>query len=439
MPSVDLDRRRAATGSRRDTPAWPWEDPALKGATAAVQEHLRRSCPGLLDPTDTGPRARAELDAAIRSFLSDHPALWPPGWDLDALCREVGAHVAGLGPLAALLERPGVSEVMANRYDDVWVEVEGRLERAPVRFRDEAHLFSVAQRVLAPLGVELSALHPLAEGRLPGNLRVAASVPPASPNTSLSLRLPALGALTTEEYVRRGSASPELLEFLQACARGRANLLIAGPTGGGKTTLLRYLGAHLDPGARLVVLEQVAELGLEELHPHVVSLEAHPPGPEGRGGVSLSDLLHHALHRRPDYLVVGEVLGPEALYLLMAMATGHPGACTVHAQSPARLFDRLVLAMLMARLEVSRDELFRQLCEAVDVVAFVERLADGSRKVTQVSEVGGLERGEPALRTIFRFHATEVSAVAVRGRFEQVAAPSLRLREKLARWGVYLP
>ncbi len=438
MAAVNLDRHRG-TGCDARAPVWPWEDPDLKRTTAAVQEHLRRQGPTRLNPSAAGLPAQSELATIVRLFLSDHPALWPPGWDLETLCREVTAHVSGLGPLTFLLSQPGVSEIMVNRYDQVWVEVEGRLSRVPVRFRDEEHLFSVAQRILAPLGVELSALHPLAEGRLPGNLRVAASMPPAASHTTLSLRLPSVGALTAEEYARRGSASPELLAFLQACARGRANLLIAGPTGGGKTTLLRYLGAHLDPGARVVVMEQVAELGLEDLHPHVISLEAHPPGPEGRGGVDLSDLLGHALHRRPDYLVVGEVLGPEALYLLMAMATGHPCACTVHARNIARLFDRLVLAMLMARLEVSQDELFRQLCEAVDVVAFVERLSDGSRKVTHVAEVLGANKGEPVLHTLFRFHPDQVDTMEVRGTFAQVAAPSGQLRDKLAGWGVTLP
>lgn len=441
MPGVDLDRWRragAAPAGGGDPPP-PWDHPQVRAATAAVQDHLRRTRAGLLDPTATDAAFRQELAAAVRAFLDGRRDLWPPGWSLDQIAGEVLAHISGLGPLGPLLDDPAVAEVMVNAPDQVWVERHGRLERVPVRFRDDAHVLGVAQRLLAPLGVELSASQPLAEGRLPGNIRLAASVPPASPRPTFSLRLPARNPLGTDDYVERGTATHEMLAFLQACARGRANLLIAGPTGSGKTTLLRYIGQHLDPTARVVVLEQVPELGLEQLHPHAVSLVAHPPGPEGRGGVDLADLLRHALHRRPDYLVVGEVLGAEAITLLAALASGHAGACTVHAAAPERVFDRLALAMLTARLDISRAELLHQAAEAIDVVCFIERMADGSRKLTHIAEVAGAGPGGPEVRPLWRFQPHESSPVAVRGRFLAVGAPSDRLRARLARWGVYLP
>jgi len=227
-----------------------------------------------------------------------------------------------------------------------------------------------------------------------------------------------------------------MLGFLQAVVRGRGNLLIAGPTGTGKSTLLRYLGGYFDPAARIVVLEQIAELGLEQYHPHVVALEARAPAAEGRAGLAMADLLQHALHRRPDYIVVGEVLGPEAVQLLMAMATGHPGVSTVHAQSPARLFDRLSLAMLQARLQIGSQDLLRYLAEAVDVVAYIERMADGSRKITMISETIGFADGNPVLRTLYRFVPEAVTAAGVVGNFWQEAEASAHLLAKLARWGV---
>ncbi|MGE5673465.1 MAG: CpaF family protein [Mycobacterium leprae] len=417
----------------------PWDDEGLRRVTHAIQAILRQEHPELLNPSKPTAQIQAELLTQIQLYISRDPALQLPGISVGLLARQVFDYVAGLGPIASLLERPALSEIMVNRYDDVWIEVEGRLQRvAGLCFRDDTHVFNVAQRVLAPLGIELSAARPLAQGRLPGNVRVAASMPPASVCTTLSIRKPALDQLTTEEYLKRGTATLEMLQFLQKVVRGRGNLLIAGPTGTGKSTLLRYLGSYFDPTARILVLEQLAELGLERYHPHVVSLEARALEGDGRAGPTMADLLQHALHRRPDYIVVGEVLGPEALQLLMAMATGHPGASTVHAQSPARLFDRLSLAMLQARLQISHQELLRYLAEAVDVVAYIERLADGSRKITMISEIEGMKDGNPVLRTLFRFVAESVNAERVTGSFWREHDPSDRLGAKLARWGVAL-
>jgi pilus assembly protein CpaF len=414
----------------------PWDDEGVRRVTTQIQQALRRDCPGLLNPAEIAVGQQQELMTRIQSYLSGDPALRLPGIPIGVLAHMVFDYVAGLGPVGALLERADVSEIMVNRYDDIWIEVDGRLQRMQgMSFRDDTHVFYVAQRVLAPLGVELSAARPLASGRLPGNIRVAASMPPAGSYTTFSIRKPAIDELTTEEYLRRGTASPQMLAFLQAVVRGRGNLLIAGPTGTGKSTLLRYLGGFFDPTARVVVLEQIAELGLERYHPHVLSLEARS---QGEGGMSMADLLQHTLHRRPDYIVVGEVLGPEAVQLLMAMATGHPGASTVHAQSPARLFDRLSLAMLQARLQISNQDLLRYLAEAVDVVAYIERMADGSRKLTMVSEIEGYKDGSPVLRTLYRFVPELVTPELVQGSYWPDRPPSRRLQEKLARWGVLL-
>ncbi len=441
MPSIDLLERLAAPRPVDDAGEVrrPWDDEAVRRVTARIQQALLRDCPGLLNPTDIPAGTQQELLARIQSYLTEDPSLQIPGVPVGTLAHQVFDYVAGLGPVGALLEQADISEIMVNRFDDVWIEKEGHLHRLPgVTFRDDTHVFYVAQRVLAPLGIELSAARPLAEGRLPGNIRVAASMPPAGPHTTLSIRKPAMERLSTEEYVRRGTASEEMLTFLQRTVRGRANVLIAGPTGTGKTTLLRYLGGYFDPAARIVVLEQTAELGLDRYHPHVIQLEARRSGTERHASLDMSELLQHALHRRPDYIVVGEVLGPEAVQLLMAMATGHPGASTVHAQSPSRLFDRLSLAMLQARLQITNQDLLRYLAQAVDVVAYIERMADGSRKITLISEIEGYREDGPVLRTLYRFVPETVSEQRVDGSFWQEREPSERLRDKLARWGVQI-
>lgn len=439
MPSIDFvhraDRRRAA--GEPATPAQPWEDAALKRVTARVQEVLREDCPTLLESANLEEGARREILARIQSLLAGNPDLHVRGYTQALLAQHILDYVAGLGPLQPLLHRPEVSEIMVNRWDDVWVEVSGRLQRAPeVRFRDDMHVFYLAQRVLAPLGIELSAAAPLATGRMAGNIRVAASMPPVSPYCSLNIRKPSLEHLTREEYLRHGFAAPEMLDLLEAAARGRANILIAGPTGTGKSTLLRYLGHFFPREARLLLLESTAELGLDQFHPHVLAFECRGAGHDGRHGVDMEQILIHALHRRPDYIIVGEVRGAESLQLLMAMATGHPGASTVHAESPDRLFDRLALAILQARLAINNDQVLKYLAEAVDLVAYVERMADGSRKLTALAEIEGFQDGNPVLRSLYQFEPRLVSPERVEGDFCPVHPCSGRLRRKLSRWGV---
>lgn len=440
MPSVDVLGRLGRAGQQSPAPmpdSLSWENPDLKRITAMVQEALRKDSADLLKSSFLSQSAREELRFRIRQLLTETNGILGAFTDLHAAVDAVYDYVAGLGPLQPLVDRGEISEVMVNRWDDVWIELEGKLVHEPaIRFRDDTHVFYVAQRVLGPIGVPFSAATPLASGRLPGNIRVSASMPPATPFCTLNIRKPALPAISTEDYLRRGTASQGILEVLQAAARGRANILIAGPTGTGKTTLLRYCGQYYPPKSRILVLEQVAELGLERYHPHVVAFECQPERPGVEPTYGMEDLLIHALHRRPDYIVVGEVRGAESLQMLMAMATGHPGTATVHAESPQRLFDRIALAILQCRLQVSLDQVLRYLAEAVDLVVYVERMHDGSRRITHLAEIDGYRDGNPVLHPLWIFETDDEVAETVNGRFIEVGQMTPRLRQKLHRWGV---
>ncbi|MDB4893918.1 MAG: hypothetical protein JWN15_180 [Firmicutes bacterium] len=443
MPTIILqeriERRRQAAVSAPDQQRNPWDDPALKRITSRVQQYLRENFPQLLQEANLTPQSRREIQGRIEGYLLERRDAAVPGYTHAKLVERIYDHVAGLGPLQALLEQSELSEIIVNRWDDVWIERHGKLERMPeVQFRDDTHVFYVAQRVLGPLGIELSAASPLATGRLEGNVRVAASVPPVTPFCTLNVRKPSIENLSTESYLKSDFASAEMLTLLQLAARGRANLLVAGPTGTGKSTLLRYLGQYFPREARLLVLESTAELGLERYHPHVLNMECRHGGKDDKHVIDMEQLLIHALHRRPDYIIVGEVRGPESLQLLMAMATGHPGASTVHAESPERLFDRLALAILQARLTIQNDEVLKYLTEAVDLVAYVERMADGSRRLTHLSEIEGFRDGSPVLRHLYRFEPDLVTPEKVLGRFVPVHPPSERFKRKLARWGVFV-
>ena len=333
-----------------------------------------------------GRAPQAELCEEIRELIASEAALLGPV-DRTAVETRMVRDTVGLGPLEELLADPAVEEVMVNGPNCVYVERSGRIEPTEVAFADEEALRNTIERILAPLGRRLDELSPMVDARLPDGSRVNVVIPPlAVDGPALSIRRFGAQRPGPAELVELGTLSPGQCEALEAAVGGRRSILVSGGTGSGKTTLLNALSSFVDPGERVVTIEDAAELRLQQ--PHVVRLESRPAGVEGRGEVTVRDLVRNALRMRPDRIVIGEVRGPEALDLLTALNTGHDGALsTVHANSPGDALARLETLALMAGLGLPHEAIAEQVQRGIDLVVHLERSTGGARRVTEIAEV----------------------------------------------------
>jgi pilus assembly protein CpaF len=334
-----------------------------------------------------GAAPRGELRDTVVALVDDEAALLGPAARAE-LAERIVRDSVGLGPLEPLLADPAVEEVMVNGPDRVYVERGGRIEATAVRFADEEELRNAIERILAPLGRRVDELSPMVDARLADGSRVNVVIPPlALDGPTVSIRRFGAHRPGPDELVALGTLTAAQREELAAAVGGRRSVLVSGGTGSGKTTLLNALSSFIDPAERVVTIEDAAELRLQQ--PHVVRLESRPAGVEGRGEVSVRELLRNALRMRPDRIVIGEVRGPEALDLLTALNTGHDGALsTVHANSPADALSRLQTLALMAGLGLPHAAVAEQVRRGVDLVVQMERRGDGSRRVAVIEEVG---------------------------------------------------
>ena len=328
----------------------------------------------------------AELPDEVRGLVAEEAALLCAE-DRAAVEARIVRDTVGLGPLEELLADPTIEEVMVNGPDSVYVERGGRIEPAGVAFPDEEELRNAIERILAPLGRRIDELSPMVDARLADGSRVNVVIPPlAIDGPALSIRRFGAGRPGPAELVELGTLTPAQCELLEGAVAGRRSVLVSGGTGSGKTTLLNALSSFIAPGERVVTIEDAAELRLQQ--PHVVRMESRPASVEGRGEVTVRDLLRNALRMRPDRIVIGEVRGAEALDLLMALNTGHDGALsTVHANSPGDALGRLETLALMAGLGLPHAVIAEQVQRGVDLVVHLERRGDGSRRVTEIAEV----------------------------------------------------
>jgi pilus assembly protein CpaF len=311
--------------------------------------------------------------------------------------------IVGLGPLERLLRDASATDILVNGADQVYVERHGRLEESPVRFRDEQHLLQIIQRIVSRVGRRVDQMSPIVDARLPDGSRVNAVIPPlALRGSTLSIRRFGLNPLLLKDLLQLTALTPEMALFLESAVKARLNIIISGGTGSGKTTLLNTLSAFIPNTERIISVEDAAELQLQQRH--VVQLESRPPNVEGKGEVTLRDLVRNTLRMRPNRIIIGECRGPEAFDMLQAMNTGHEGSLTtLHANSPRDAISRLEMMLMMAGMEVPLHAMREQIASAITLIVQVDRLPGGPRRVTSITEVTGREKDVIMTQEIFHF------------------------------------
>ena len=384
--------------------------------------------------------AEPEIRALIGGMLERERDRTPLSlFERENLVGDVLHELFGLGPLEVLLQDPSISDILVNRYDQVYVERLGKLEPTETIFRDERHLQQIIERIVSTIGRRIDESSPMVDARLADGSRVNAIIPPLALDGSvLSIRRFRTDRLGADDLVGRESWTQPMRDFLQAAVACRLNIIVSGGTGAGKTTLLNILSSFINDNERVVTIEDAAELKLRQRH--VVRLETRPANIEGKGAVRQRELVVNALRMRPDRIVVGEVRSEEALDMLQAMNTGHDGSLTtIHANGPREALYRLDTMVAMANLNIPEKAIRQQIASAVNMVVQISRMADGTRKVTAVSELTGMEGEVITMQDIFLFERSGLGPDGkVRGRFRATGIRP-KCADRLASSGVHLP
>jgi pilus assembly protein CpaF len=421
-------------------PALTAEGPSITNNHQDLKTRVQNRLIAELDPRmdlTNAEQVRRTVEETFNSVLEAEQVVLTRV-ERNRLFEAIAAEILGLGPIEPLLKDESISEIMVNGPRQVYVERKGRLEKTDVLFENDDHVMRVIDRIISPLGRRCDESSPMVDARLPDGSRVNAIIPPiALVGPTITIRKFSRDPLTVDDLIRFGTLTPEMTSFLQACVKARLNIVVSGGTGSGKTTMLNVLSSFIPDDERIVTIENAAELQLRQ--EHVVTLESRPANIEGRGEVTIRDLVINSLRMRPERIVVGECRGGEALDMLQAMNTGHDGSMTTaHANTPRDCLSRLETMVLMAGVDLPVRAIREQVAAAVDVILQQSRMKDGTRKVTAITEVQGMEGDVIVLQDIFVYEQTGIENGRIVGRLKPTGIRP-KFIERFEQHNIYLP
>jgi pilus assembly protein CpaF len=401
-----------------------------------VQNKLLSELDPSMDITRTDEVRRTIQDLFEQILAEENIVLSRP--ERARLFEQIAAEILGLGPLQPLLEDDTITEVMVNGAKNIYIERKGKVHRVPVTFENNDHVMRIIDRIVAPLGRRIDESSPYVDARLPDGSRVNAVIPPISlVGPVLTIRKFSKNPITVEQLIQFGSVTQEGIQFLKACVESRLNIVISGGTGSGKTTLLNVLSGFIPSDERIITIENAAELQLRQ--EHVITLESRPPNIEGRGEITIRDLVINSLRMRPERIIVGEIRDEAALDMLQAMNTGHDGSMTtLHSNGPRDTLARLETMTLMAGMDLPSRAIREQVSSAIDLICHQERMRDGTRKITNLTEISGMEGEVITMTDIFVFEQTGIENGQIQGRLRPTGLRP-KFMDKIEAAGINLP
>ncbi|MGB9723411.1 MAG: CpaF family protein [Chloroflexia bacterium] len=414
----------------------PQERDAFETIKKRVQERLLSELDPRLDLSRTA-EVRQQVQEVFNAILEAEKIVLSRAERL-RLFESIAAEILGYGPIEPLLRDDTITEIMVNGPKQVYIERGGKLYKTDVTFENDDHVMRIIDRIVSPIGRRVDESTPYVDARLPDGSRVNIIIPPISLiGPVITIRKFSRDPFTVDDLIRFGTMTPEIAKFLEACVKARLNIIVSGGTGSGKTTTLNVLSSFIPEDERIITIENAAELQLHQ--EHVVTLESRPPNIEGKGEITIRDLVINALRMRPERIIVGECRGGEALDMLQAMNTGHDGSLTtLHSNSPRDTLSRLETMVLMAGMELPVRAIREQIASAVDLIVHQERLRDGTRKIVSITEVQGMEGDVIVLQDIFVFEKTGIRDGKVIGEFKATGVRP-KFIEKFEAMGIYLP